>query len=64
MTRPDPRFDPLLDPDEDDSAPRPLFSAGFWVALGLGLVLVLAGATVGLFGTKLFPAHPHATLHR
>ncbi len=51
MTNPDP------DPDLDDDAPlRPVLSPGFWVALALGLALVLAGATVGLFGARLFPA--------
>ena len=59
----DPELDP--GPDQDDAAPRPLFSAGFWTALILGLVLVLSGAVVGLFGPRLFPSsHPHATLHR
>lgn len=65
MIPPDPDLDPQFAPEDDAPPPRPLFSGGFWVALALGLVLVLAGAVVGLFGPRLFPAsHPHATLHR
>ncbi|MGC1304285.1 MAG: hypothetical protein WA840_18105 [Caulobacteraceae bacterium] len=43
---------------------RPLFSPGFWIALAIGLVLMLTGAVVGLFGAKLFPPPPaHAAPH-
>jgi hypothetical protein len=61
---PDPDPKPDLETGEDDAAPRPLFSAGFWAALALGLMLMLAGAVVGLFGPRLLPpAHPQATLN-
>lgn len=43
--------------NEDDPPPR-LFSPGFWVALGFGLVLILAGAAVGLIGPHWLATHP------
>jgi hypothetical protein len=42
-------------PMNDRETPRPRFGAAYWAAMGLSLVLILAGAVVGFFGPRLFP---------
>ena len=42
---------------EDAGRRRPRFGAAYWIAMGLSLVLILAGAAVGFLGPRLFPPH-------
>ncbi len=41
----------------EDEPPPKLFTPLFWAAIGLGVVLILAGAGVGLLGPRWL-AHP------
>ena len=41
----------------EEEPPRGLFPPAFWIAMGMGLALVLAGAVVGLLGPRWL-AHP------
>ena len=52
--------DPTLPRDPADYAPprRPIMGPAFWAAIIIGLVLIGAGAIIGFFGARLFPAHP------
>jgi len=45
-----------VEPDDEDRR-RPRFGAAYWAAMGLSLILVLAGAVIGFFGPRLFPAN-------
>jgi hypothetical protein len=45
-------------PEKDEAPPPRRLSAGWWVAMTLSLVLILAGAAIGFLGPRLFPPHP------
>lgn len=45
----------MTDPYDDDRAPRPPMGPPFWIALGFGLVCVLAGLALAKLGPGLFP---------
>lgn len=49
---------PSLPPDSADDRPRPLLGVSFWVMVVFGLVCVLAGVVVTLWGPRLFVASP------
>jgi len=45
----------------DDAPPRRRgFGAAYWASIIVGLIMILAGAVIGFFGPRLFPAHPAA----
>ena len=48
--------EPNLPPDPADDRPRPLLGLGFWVTVVFGLLCVLAGVAVTLWGPQLFVA--------
>ena len=41
-------------------ADKPGLPFSFWLMIAFGMVCILSGAVVGLFGPRLFPAHPPA----
>lgn len=45
---------------DDDDPPPPVLSRLFWLFLALAFACIVAGAVVGVYGSKLFPP-PHAT---
>ena len=59
MSPPSDATDPVPDPPEPPrppERPRRLFSPGFWVGIGFGLICILVGLFVAIFGARLFPA--------
>lgn len=48
------------DPGDFSNGPPPSrrgFGAAYWASIIIGLMLILAGAAIGFFGPRLFPAH-------
>jgi len=49
------------DPDEREAGgeppARPLLNLVFWLALLAGLLCIVGGGAVALYGPRLFPAH-------
>src|SRR5436190_16520441 len=56
MSAPEP--DPTQPVDPAEYRPKPLMSAGFWIAMGFGILAILAGVLVVTLGPTLWPAKP------
>jgi hypothetical protein len=55
----------MIDDSENDARhlpPRRLLSLVFWLALLGGLVCIVGGSVVALYGPRLFPVHLKAPL--
>jgi hypothetical protein len=50
--------EPDLPKDPAEYRPKPLMGLGFWALIAFGVLCVLAGASVAVFGPKLLPVKP------
>lgn len=50
--------EPDLPKDPAEYRPKPLMGPGFWALIAFGVLCVLAGAGVAVFGPRLLPAKP------
>lgn len=53
--------EPDLPRDPAEYRPRPPMGVGFWALMAFGVLCVLAGAGVAVFGSRLLPAKPVAS---